>query len=149
MGKKDINKLTEDFLDALADSIADSIADKVAQKLAGQSPTCRCATEKPKANTKKKEDKEFKEQLETVSKKIEERKPKPEKKAEKEPESCGVSLEQMQNAAKTVANKLGGADKVKEVIAEAAEDGGTALKDVPESKYLDLLEALEALIEED
>lgn len=57
------------------------------------------------------------------------------------PKTTMVTLNDMKTAAKKVAEKIGDASKVREVIAQF----GVKLSAVPEEKYLDLLDALDEL----
>jgi hypothetical protein len=70
-----------------------------------------------------------------------------EEKQEEEPTEVAITLDQMKRAARTVSEKLGGAQSVKAAIAKFAE-GGDKLTNVPPKKYATLLEKFDQLIEE-
>jgi len=157
MQKKDIAKLVEEFMGVFVEDfvevLASAIAEKVILKTGG---TCKCSAPAEEnglgeakvlmkeKEDKEKQDKEFTAQKERLSKQIKKDKQKREAKAE--PESCGITFEQMQGAAKTVSGRLKSSAKVKETIAKHAKGPAGILREVPEEKYPQLLEDLESLL---
>ena len=65
--------------------------------------------------------------------------------AKEEHKSVSITLKQMQTAARNVAESIGAARPVVELVKHYAEGSGSTLKDVPPKSYAELLEQLDYL----